>query len=198
MSLAELKAKIMMDADAQVESIKDGAASEEKSILEGAKNEIADLQSQLEKEAARLAEERYQNIVTLAKVDSRNDILAMKRKLVKEVFDKAKQKMNTLSDDKLKEFARSLLMSNPPEGNTSLVVGRKMKNIVDQKFLDSVNKEIKTGGKFVLSDEERPFDFGFYFVTRWIDIDLTIDGILRSITDEMETKVIEVLFGKAK
>jgi V/A-type H+/Na+-transporting ATPase subunit E len=196
MALAELKQKIIADAEVQGKKITDEANAEAEKIIVKAREDLAKLTKQVEKDGDQLANERYQNIVTLAKVSGRNKVLAVRQNMVDTVFSKVLDRMKNLSDDKFREFAKNVLSKYPPQEDIKLMVGKKNKSLIGGKFVDELNQSLKAPGKFVLTDADREFDYGFYLVTNWMEIDLTYNGILRTIREEMEMDVIETLFGK--
>jgi V/A-type H+/Na+-transporting ATPase subunit E len=196
MALAELKQKIKADAEAQGQKIISEAKDEAEKIIKKAHEDLAQLTKQVEKDGDQLANEKHQNIVTLARVSGRNKVLAVRQNMVDTVFSQVHDKMKKLSDTEFKEFADSLLSQYPPQEDTKLMVGRQNSKLIDKKFVDDLNKKLDAPGKFILTEADRDFDYGFYLVTNWVEIDLTYNGILRTIREEMEMDVIETLFGK--
>lgn len=196
MSLAQLKSKIILDAEAEAKRIKAEAEQKAEKIIQEGEKEHDRLKGEVEKEANRLAQERYQNIVTLARVKVRNEILAVKQDLINDVFDRVFKKMTRMSREDFQKLAWNLLAKYPPQEQVKLMVGKKNRDFIDRVFVEKLNIKLKSPGRFVLTEPDRDFDYGFYLVTDWLEIDLTFDGILRSIREQMEMEVIKILFGK--
>lgn len=196
MSLAELKAKIVSDAEAEAKGIMEEADKEAQKIVEQAESQVQVLRAQIDKDAQRMAQERFQNIVTLARVSGRNLVLAAKQKMVNEVFEEAKKRLKSLSPQQFRQMAHRLLFNHPPKQDTLLMVGKKNREMIDESFVDRINKELKSPGKFILTESNRDFDYGMILVTDWVEIDITFDGILASIREEIEMNVIKTLFGR--
>jgi V/A-type H+/Na+-transporting ATPase subunit E len=196
MALAELKQKIKTDAETLAKKITDEAKAEAEKIIDKARDDLARLTKQVEKDGDQLANERYQNIVTLARVSGKNKVLGVRQKLVDDVFSQVLDRMKQLTGDKFRDFARNILSHHPPGEDTKLMVGSKMRDMIDRKFVDDLNNTLKTPGKFILADPDRDFEYGFYLVTDWIEIDLTYNGIIRTVREEMEMDVINILFEK--
>ena len=197
MSLADLKSKIISDAQKEAEEIQKKAEKEAQKILDDARKCYQELRRQVEKEAQRLANERYQNIVTLARVQGRNKVLAVKRAIVDEVFQKVEEKLRNLTREEFRRLLIKLLLKYAPKEDTRVIVGKKNANMVDKTLIETINMRLKSSGRFILdTSSDRNFDYGVYLVTKWVEIDLTFKGILRSIREDMEMEVIKILFGK--
>jgi len=196
MSVAILKEKIMADAKADAEIIMSRAKDEAAKILQEGEKEYEQLRSQVDKDATRLADEKYQNITTLARVDSKNKLLAAKRKMIDLAFEKARRKLEELSGEEFATMMMRLLKDYPAEKETGLIVGRKSRLVINESFLAKVNASGNGAGRYVIIESERDFDYGLYIVTDWMEIDLTLDGILRNIREEIEMDVIKILFEK--
>lgn len=196
MSLADLKEKIIADAETEAREILNEAAVESEAIIEKANMELEKLRGQVEKDARRLSDERYQNIVTLAKVDGRNREVAKKREMVDLAFDQALEKLRTSSGEKRKALVKKLLLMHPPQGEVKVMTGSKDGKMIDQSFLDAINREIRSNGKFVLAEPDRQFENGIYLVTDDVEIDLTLEGVLRQVREDIEMEIIGILFEK--
>jgi vacuolar-type H+-ATPase subunit E/Vma4 len=196
MSLDVLMEKIKSDSLAEAKKIEEEALEQEGKIIKEAEQELQRLQEKAEADARRVAQERFQNIVTLARVEGKNMILSVKQKVMNEVFDAAFQQLTLLSPDKFRAFAGKILALNPPAEDTRLMVGRKNSQMIDPAFVAKLNGDMKAPGKFILTDNDRGFDYGFYLVTDRVEIDLTFASILRAVRDKMELQIIRNLFGK--
>lgn len=196
MSLAELKSKIITDAEAEAKQIKDDAAAQVKETVQKAEDELAKLKKQVERDAERLGDEKYQNIVTLARVEGRNKVLAVKQKMIDEVFEETHRRLTLLSKEKFQEFALQILVHTAPDEPAEVLVGTENEKFVDEKFIETVNRQLKPPAKLTQAENRRGFKYGFYLVTDRMEIDLTFSGILRTVREELEMKIIKVLFGK--
>jgi len=197
MSLVDLTEKIISDAQEEAARIEKDSTAEAEEIIAHARNELEKEREKLRKEAERIANEKYQNIVTLARINARNKVLETKQKLIDEVFSTVKKKIGDMSPEDFKKYAFRLLSSFLPEEETMLLVGKKYCSIIDEDFVKNLNVKIrgKCSGKYVLDKKEPKFDNGFYLVTKNVQIDLTFDSILKSIREDMELEVINILFG---
>lgn len=197
MPLVDLTNKIISDAQEEAARIEKDSTAEAEEIIAHARNELERKREKLRKEAERIANEKYQNIVTLARINARNKVLETKQKLIDEVFSTVKKKIGDISPDNFKKYALRLISSFPPDEETMLVVGKKYRSIVDDNFVRQLNKMIKgkCRGRFVLDKKVPTFKSGFYLVTRNVQIDLTFDSILKSIREDMELEIIKILFG---
>ncbi|MCD4782675.1 MAG: V-type ATP synthase subunit E [Candidatus Eremiobacteraeota bacterium] len=197
MSLVDLTEKIINDAKEEAVRIEKESTAEAEGIVAHARNGLEKEREKLRKEAERIANEKYQNIVTLARINARNKVLETKQNLIDEVFILVKKKIGDMSPDNFKKYALRLISSFPPNEETMLVVGKKYRSVIDDDFVRQLNEKIKgkCRGRFVLDKKDSKFDSGFYLVTGNVQIDLTFDSILKSIREDMELEIIKILFG---
>jgi vacuolar-type H+-ATPase subunit E/Vma4 len=198
MGFTELKEKIINDAMKNADGIAAETNEEILRINKKADEEIKSLLIQIEKEADREAKERYQNIVTLARVNSKNKILETRQKVLDDVFTEVYKKLTGLSTEQFRNLVKSLLAKYPPSEHTQVIVGKKNRSMIDKNFIDQLNREIKSSGKFELADTGKDFDYGVYLETAWVEVDLTFAGIIRTVRENMEMDVINTLFGKGQ
>lgn len=198
MSLADLTEKIINDARMEADQMAKGSADEADKIIADAREELEKDREKLAREAERIAAERYQNIITLARIQSRNKVLETKQKLLDEVFSIVRKKMVELKPERFKEFALKILSRFPPEEKTLLVVGKAHKSIIDAKFVEQLNRMTadRAKEKFVLSGDGPDIQYGFYLISGDIQVDLTFESILKTIREELEMQIIGILFGK--
>jgi hypothetical protein len=80
----------------------------------------------------------------------KNKVLARSSEYGRYVFSQVLDRMKQLTDDKFRDFARNILSHHPPQEDTKLMVGSKMRDMIDRKFVDDLNNTLKTPGKFIL------------------------------------------------
>lgn len=198
MSLNDLTQKILNDARMEAEEIEKIASLQADDIISKANSELEKEREKLRKEAERLANEKYQNIVTLSRIEARNKVLERKQELINEVFTKVRKKMEDMDPAAFKNFAVSLLSKFPPEDKAVLMVGKKYKSIIDKDFVQKLNRQVQNQakGSFVLSEKESDFEDGFRLVMGDVQVDLSFDSILKTVREDMEMDIIKTLFGK--
>ena len=199
MSLNDLTKKIINDARIEAEEIENNAGIQADKIIEEAKAQLQKEKEKLAREAERMADEKYQNIVTLSRIEAKNKVLERKQSLIDEVFEQARKKLESMDNKTFRNFAMNLLAKFPPDEKTTLVVGKKHKSVITKDFVQQLNSLVKKNakGSFVLSDREDPsVKDGFYLVTGDVRIDLTLDSIIHAVRGESEMDIIKTLFGK--
>jgi V/A-type H+-transporting ATPase subunit E len=198
MALSDLTEKILSDAKTDAEKIKAEATAEADSILAAARADLEVGREKLKKEAGRIAEEKYLNIVTLAKMEARNRILETKQKMVAEVFIRVRKKMESMDAPTFRKFTLNLLSRFPPSETTEVLAGRKHAGLVNDELIRELNGKIKgkAKGSFVLSSKPGSFDWGFRLFSGEMQVDLTFGSILESFRQDMETEITRILFTK--
>ena len=191
MSLADIKAKISAEAQAQIKSIE-------------AENDvrIADVNKQADKEI-KTARETYRDRFAkeepeiakrreiVANLDAAKVDLGVRQRLVGEAFDGALRLLAELPRDKYLSFVQTLLEKAVETGDETLFVG-KDEHHIDGAWLDSYNAGHSTRLSF--SGDRLPILGGFVLRNGKIDINCSWDMLTGDIRPEIEADVVKQLF----
>lgn len=191
MSLADIKAKISAESQAQIRSIE----SENDSSIQAIKNRTdTEVKAVQDTYAQRLAKEEPQVLKRreiVAELDAKKADLGTKQRLVSEAFDASLRQLAELSADKYKSFAGKLLKEAVKTGKEVLLVGNKEKYL-DQAWLDGFNTANQTS--VTLSSERLPITGGFVLRDDKIDINCSWEMLIENIRSEIESDVVKKLF----
>ena len=183
--------KILADADLKCAEILATAESEAQEIADSARLAMQAETQALDKRLQSLAVERERNAMASADLDARKYKLNKKQQLITACYDKALDVLIHLPDKKKLELIGKILTTYAEKGETVLVA-RADKDIVTQKFLDSLNLGLKLGSKTVDAVG------GVVLVGPSYDKDLTFPVLLAYSREQTEARVAAVLFGEDK
>ena len=126
----------------------------------------------------------------------RNNELKAKQDMISKVFEKAVERLNSLSTLEYKEYILRALDSLDLEGTEILIINKKDEDVINNKFLlDLNNKLISLGKKGKISIlTNGNFDRGFILDRNGIQINNTFESLVKSLRSELELEVTKVLF----
>ena len=191
MALADIKAKIQADSQAQIKAIEAENDEKVRGISRKANAEIKEIQDSY---AVRLGKEepevlRRREIV--AELDAKRIDLGVRQRLVGEAFDAALKQLVELAPDKYVKFADKLLSQAVSTGKEVVFVGKNEKHL-DQRWLDGYNASHSTS--LTLSPERLPISGGFVLRNDRIDTNCSWDMLIEDARADIETEVVKRLF----
>ena len=182
--------KIISDANAdaeqtalqtkkQIDAVRQKHEAQTKKQIDEMREEFADKKTQVENRAE-----------TMAELEARRNMLAIKRELVEEAFSKAQDMIMSLPDEEYLGFIEKL-MRNLDDKRGDVIIGKSEKRI-NADFVDKINE--KTDSSYKLSDERGNFDGGFILRTGRIETNCTVKMLVSQAKRGMEQQVASVLF----
>ncbi|MBQ9527341.1 MAG: V-type ATP synthase subunit E [Fretibacterium sp.] len=191
MSLADIKAKIRSESQAQIQAIESENDAKVREINQKVNAEVKEVQDSY---AARLAREepevlRRREIV--AELDAKRVDLGTRQRLIGEAFDAALKQMVEMSPDKYAKFAEKLMNEAVSTGHETVLVGKNEKTL-DQRWLDGYNASHQTS--LTLSPEKLPIAGGFVLRDEKIDTNCSWEMLIADARPEIESEVVKRLF----
>jgi len=191
MSLADIKAKISAEAQAEVKSIESEGDARVSAIAKQADDEAksvhASYAGRFTKEEPEIARRRE----IVAKLDADKIDLGAKRRLIGEAFDGALRLLKELPSEKYMSFVKALLEKAVVTGEETLLVG-KDERYIDSVWLDGYNESHTTN--LSLSADRLPISGGFVLRNEKIDVNCSWDMLVEDIRAEIEPDVVQRLF----
>lgn len=191
MALADIKAKIKADSQAQIKAIE---AENDDKVREISRKVNAEIKEVQDSYAARLGKEepevlRRREIV--AELDAKRVDLGVRQKLVGEAFEASLKQMVEMAPDKYVKFADKLMSQAVSTGKEVVFVGKNEKHL-DQRWIDGYNASHNTS--LTLSSEKLPISGGFVLRNERIDTNCSWDMLLTDARADIETEVVKRLF----
>lgn len=196
-NLENLTSKILRDAKVQSEELVQNAENEKAKIISkrvAEANEIAT--SGLEKAKSEAAT-RKERIISNAHLQVRNKKLESKGKVISTVFDKAVENLTQLDSEIVLTYFKNAILSMNIEGDESIIVNEKTKNMITNAFVSEINAELSKAGKkgeLKLSNETRDIKGGFILEKNGIEVNNTFEALVNSLKEDLEYEVANVLF----
>ena len=191
MALADIKAKIKADSQAQIKALE---AENDAKVREISRKVNAEIKEVQDSYAARLGKEepevlRRREIV--AELDAKRIDLGVRQKLVGEAFDAALKQLVEMAPDKYVKFADKLMAQAVSTGQEVVLVGKNEKHL-DQRWIDGYNASHNTS--LTLSQDRLPIAGGFILRNDKIDTNCSWEMLIDDTRADIETEVVKRLF----
>lgn len=195
-NLNNITSKIIKDAEEKRDEILNAAQVESDSIISKETKKAKNLEVELIEKAKIEAKARENRVISNARLKVRNNELKAKQDMISKVFEKAVERLNSLSTLEYKEYILRALDSLDLEGTEILIINKKDEDVINNKFLlDLNNKLISLGKKGKISIlTNGNFDRGFILDRNGIQINNTFESLVKSLRSELELEVTKVLF----
>ncbi len=182
----EQKQKIIEDAKAQAQNIKKEYEQKAKKILD----DILD-------KAGKTAEEKKRRILSMAQLENRKVLLQAKQEIIDEVFEKAKDTLKSMPDEKYQNLIANMLINSVLTGNEEVIISAYDKNRITPEFLQKINSTLIGMGKqgnLRISETPGQMIGGFILKSQDVEINSTFDSLINMEREELETEIAKVLF----
>jgi V/A-type H+-transporting ATPase subunit E len=197
MEAEQVVGKILSEARAEAEKIISEAKSRAAAEQAKLESELAKYNKETEVLAAEAAEDKKERMLAMARMDVRKELGAAKVALVDEVFEKAREKIRNLSDDEYRKLISELMIKAVETGDEEVIVGKDEKRI-DDKFIKQINRQLGSGfrGNLRLSGEKADISGGFILRRNNIQTNVSIEVMVNSMREELESEVVKDLFSE--
>jgi len=196
MGAEEVVEKILADAKAEGEKIKQQA--EEKEAAEQAQltEQLDEYRKQTEALDQKAADDKKTHLLAAARMQIAKELLAEKRKILDEVFVQAHQRLGDLPDDQYRELVTKLMLEAVETGDEEVIIDEEEKRI-DHEFIKQVNRQLGCGykGNLRLADERGNIGGGFVLRRGRIKNNFTFKVLLARARKELEIELAKELFG---
>jgi V/A-type H+-transporting ATPase subunit E len=194
MSVDEIVKKIISDAEAKAAEIKAETDKQVKDLLKEAETKAEKHRAQLMEAARESLADRVERAQAMAQLEARKDLLARKRKHLEKVFTEAKERLNNLPEAKYAGLIEKQLRQ--------IEVGESFEIIVRPEDVDRIGRSAAAiwndPDKYKIVSDGRAIDGGFILRTGKFEYDNTFGSLLGALSESLEGKVTEILFGKGE
>ena len=195
MEAEQVVEKILADAKAEAEKIKSEAQEKENAEKAKLDEQLSNYKKQTDIIAQKAGEDKKAHLLAAARMDIAKDYLAEKRKILDEVFDQARQKLQNLPDGEYCKLMTKLMLKAVETGDEEVIVDNNEKRI-DQKFIKHINRELGPGykGNLRLADVRQNLGGGFILRRDKIKNNVSIEVLLAQARKELEIELAKELF----
>ena len=196
MEAEQVVEKILSDARAEAEKIKNQA--QEKEAAEQAKldEQLAEYKKQTEILAQNAAKTKELHLLSAARMEIAKEFLAEKRRILDEVFAQARKLLLNLPDDQYRQLMTNLMLKAVETGDEEVIVDENESRI-DQELINQVNEQLRSNGKgnLRLSDQRQGLGGGFILRRGKIKNNVSFEVLLAQARRELEIELAKELFG---
>ena len=197
MEAEQVVEKILSDARAEAEKIKKQA--EEKEAAEQTKldEQLTEYKKQTKILAQKAGKEKKLHLLAAARMNIAKQFLAEKRKILDEVFAKARAKLEKLPDKEYRTLCTKLILEAVETGDEEVVIDDNEKRI-NQNFIDEVNKQLGSDkkGDLRLSGERQNIGAGFILRRGRIKNNVSLRVLLANARKKLEIELAKELFSE--
>ena len=191
MALADIKAKIKADSQAQIKAIEAENDAKVRDISRKVNAEIKTVQDSYNARLAKEEPEVLRRREIVAELDAKRVDLGTRQRLVGEAFEASLKQMVEMAPDKYVKFADKLMAQAVSTGKEVVFVGKNEKHL-DQRWLDGYNASHNTS--LTLSPEKLPIAGGFVLRNDRIDTNCSWEMLIADSRADIETEVVKRLF----
>lgn len=142
-------------------------------------------------------EEVHRRSQLMTRLDSRKNILAVKRKVIDEVFDKARTALDTLDESRYEALVTKIVVNGSETGTEKLQVPEKDMKRYRDGLLNKMNATLKEAGKIgelTLDETPASFNSGVMLIGEMSDVNGSFDVLIDDAREKYEREVAEMLF----
>ena len=196
MDAEQVVEKILSDARSQAEEIEKQA--EDKAAAEQAKldEQLTQYKAQTEILARKAGEEEKAHLLSAARMDIAKQLLAEKRKILDEVFEKAQKQLQNLPDEDYRKLMTKLMLEAVETGNEEVIIDNNETRI-NREFINQINKQLgpDNKGNLKLSDHRKNIGAGFILREGKINNNASLGTLLAQLRKQLEIELAKELFG---
>lgn len=197
MPLEQLIARIMNDATESAEEIMSSAELERSRILKEAEVKAEERYLSVFEAERRAAEGEKERLVAAEALGARKELLREKRAIIKEAFDRAMDRLTNLPDDEYVELLERMMVEAAGDGGGEVIMSPGDRERFGTEVVERANRELAAAGKkgpLTLSDETRDISYGFVLRRGGFEVNSEIEALMRSRREDLERKLVEILF----
>ena len=197
-----------MEAEQVIEKILADAKAEADKIAQQAKEKEADEQAKLDEQlgeyrkqtqllAEKTGKDEKSHLLAAARMEIAKEYLAEKRKILDEVFEQARARVQDLPDEEYCGLMKKLMLEAVETGDEEVIVDAQ-EGRIDTSFIDQVNGKLTLSGKGNLRLAEQRQDLAGGFILRRgkIKTNVSLRVLLDQTRKELEIELAKDLFSE--
>lgn len=203
MGIEDILARIESDAAREIEKARAAAEAQKATIMAEAQAAADAIITTAAREARQHKERTIERLISAARLEARNRLLAAKQKFIDLAFEQALESVRRLHDDKYRKLLMNLLVKNVDRGDESVVVSERDAIRLGADFMEEVNREIERTkspsgkarkGHLKLVTQKAETEGGFILRSGRLEVNMTFSAMLKAVRDRIEADVARVLF----
>ncbi len=197
MEAEKVTEKILAEAKAEAEKIKNQAEQNQAAEQKKLDEQLAEFKKQTKTLAEKAAKDEKSHILAAARMAMTKQFLTEKSKILDEVFEKALKQLQNLPDDQYQNLITKLMLESVETGEEEVIIDKNERRI-DQQLINKVNEQLSPDKKadLKMSDEKHNTRGGFILRRGKIKTNVTFDVLLDNARKELEIELAKELFSK--
>ncbi len=198
MSIEKIKEKILSEAEREA----DNFLSEEKRKIEEERKSFIEQKSREINSKTKAALLKIDNDkkreIDRKSLEEEREILSRKRALIDELFAIVENKFASMDKKTYREFLIALIVHDAPNGSSEIVVNERDFDLFTEKIISGINRKLGKGKKISLSSERMSIKGGCIIKGNEVEIDDSIETLLKDEREKEEMSIAKKLFGESK
>jgi V/A-type H+-transporting ATPase subunit E len=195
--LEKIKNRILSEAKEEAQTHIKEAEEKARLIREQQNDKALKLKLSLAHEAKLSANDHKKRLIAAAELDMRKALLQSKRQMLESAFKQSISSIRQLPFSEYGEVIKGMLMSLNISGEAEIVFSKADKENFGNGFIEEMNAVLKAIGKDItikLSQENGEFEGGFILKGKGLEINNTLESLVKLVKDEAEPLAAKVLF----
>lgn len=193
MNAQAILSKIEDDAVKAADALKNEAARKAEALKQASAQKVAAMHGQTVKQAESESAALKDRMGRMAQLENRKTLLEMKRQVIDEAFEAARQALCGQPAEKTRAFMLKNLQAFA-QGDERLLVGADNDGWFDEGFLSELNQKLK--GKLVLAEGRREGVTGAVLLRGGTEVYATYESLLSGDRAALETEIANILFNE--
>ena len=195
--LDKIKEKILKDAKHEADEIIKKAELRAQQIAEQAEKASADKRRALDEQAKKDAQEEKRKTLAMIQLDMRKEQLAVKQKMIDLAFEKTFNRLHNLEGKEYENMILDMMERGIETGTEEIILSANDRKKFKPEILKILNDRLSKKGiksNLKLSDEVRKIRGGFILKRQGVEVNGSIESLIRLEREEIESKVAAILF----
>ncbi len=194
----KITGKINGDAEAEISGILGKARADASSVAASFAQKAQSYQRDLISRAEEQASERIKRARSVSELEAKKALLAKKQELISRAFDLAYERLLKFPDNEYIDFLCRLAANASSSGTEEIILSAQDRSRFGKQIVIGANKLLSDQQKnagLTLSEEIRPLKGGLVLKNKDVELNCTLDTIVRLIKEDLSFEVAKVLFG---
>lgn len=191
--IKRIKERILEEARGEARKITNEAEENARKITDQAGDEAEQKKEILLEKGKKEAETRKARLISMAELEMKKELLAIKQELMEEAFQKTMERLKNMDKREYEENLIKMILDAIKTGEEEIILSRFDHDKLSPDFLKRLNSS-KEGLGLKLSPEEGEFTGGFILKSKGIETNNSFESIIRMEKDDIEAQIATILF----
>jgi V/A-type H+-transporting ATPase subunit E len=191
--IEKLTQQINTDAQTEIDAILSEAQAKADAITADYAQRAEKLSAEILSKGEVAAAQREERLSSMAAMESRKDLLAVKQDVLGKAFDLALDQLCALPEEKYVKLLAGLAAKAAVSGKEQLIFSPKDRARVGKAVVTAANEALPKGN-LTLSEQTRPIRGGFILSDGAVEVNCAFETLVRLQRSEISGEVADILF----